>query len=58
MERKAYKCISTGVDVMNDKGSVTFDCPQCGKQKIIRSYNARQISAKYRCPECEFEGPN
>jgi len=58
MENKVYKCISTGVDVTNNNGSVIFNCPQCHKQKIIRSYNARQISSKYKCPECEFEGPN
>ena len=58
MERKTYKCISTGIEITNDRGSVIFDCPQCGKQKIARSFNARQISAKYKCPECGFTGPN
>lgn len=58
MEEKAYKCISTGKSVINDKGSVTFDCPGCGNQKITRSFKARQISAKYKCVDCSFEGPN
>ena len=47
-----------GTEITNDKGSVIFDCPGCGKQKIVRSYNARQISAQYVCPECDFVGPN
>ncbi len=58
MEKGSYKCTSTGVSVTNDKGSVVFDCPSCAKQKIVRSYNARQTSVKYTCPECGFVGPN
>ena len=58
MEKKSYKCISTGKSITNDRGSVIFDCPGCGKQKIIRSYGSRQISAQYTCPECGFVGPN
>ncbi len=58
MEKKIYKCISTGVEITNDRGSVIFDCPKCGEQKIIRSFKARQTSVKYKCPSCDFEGPN
>ena len=58
MDKKIYKCVSSGASVTNDKGSAIFDCPGCGKQKVVRSFNARQISAKYKCPECNFEGPN
>ena len=43
---------------MNDKGSVKFLCPKCGKQQIIRCSKCRRIVAKYICPECEFVGPN
>ena len=58
MDKKTNKCVSMGTEITNDKGSVIFDCPGCGKQKIVRSYDARQISAQYVCPECDFVGPN
>ena len=58
MDKKTNKCASTGVGITNDKGSVIFDCPGCKKQRIVRSYNARQTSAQYICAECGFVGPN
>jgi len=58
MEKKIVKCISTGTSVTNDKGSAIFNCPGCRKHKIVRSYNARQTSVKYKCPACGFIGPN
>ncbi len=39
-------------------GSVTFSCPQCGKQEITRSFHERQLATKYVCRSCGFEGPN
>jgi len=51
-------CSATKVRITNEGGSVRFLCPQCGKHEIIRSLKARQIAAKYICPECGFEGPN
>ncbi len=51
-------CISCKVDVANSKGGVLFDCPNCGKFKIIRCRHCREIAAKYKCPECGFVGPN
>ena len=51
-------CSSTGNKIVNDAGSVKFNCPKCGKSTIIRSGHARTIVAKYTCPECGFEGPN
>lgn len=39
------------------KGAVRFPCPGCG-QEIVRTPHERKIAAKYRCPKCEFEGPN
>ena len=50
-------CNSTNVSIANNKGSVSFPCPNCGKQTIVRSSNARKIAAKYTCPECGFIGP-
>ena len=58
MAEKRYMSNSSGTNITNDKGSVIFDCPKCGKQKIIRSFNDRQISSKYTCAECGFMGPN
>ncbi|MCL4388646.1 MAG: zinc finger domain-containing protein [Candidatus Marsarchaeota archaeon] len=34
-----------------------FKCPSCGKGNIIRCYHCREISNKYKCAECDFEGP-
>ncbi len=51
------KCASTGTEIVNDCGSVTFPCPSCGKEKIVRSRFARQIAAQYKCI-CGFTGPN
>ena len=56
MENK--KCSALNVRVANDKGSVTFNCPKCGKYEIVRSRHAREIVAKYTCPGCGFTGPN
>jgi predicted RNA-binding Zn-ribbon protein involved in translation (DUF1610 family) len=58
MEKKKYISLGSGTNITNDKGSTIFNCPKCSKQKIIRSYNDRQISVKYTCPECGFTGPN
>lgn len=44
--------------ITNDKGSVQFNCPSCGKTNIIRTKNERQNVAKYTCPSCGFVGPN
>ncbi len=57
MEAKK-KCISTNIRITNDQGSTTFLCPSCGKHEIVRSRHAREIVAKYTCPQCGFTGPN
>ncbi len=51
-------CISCEVKVTNMTGTAKFPCPDCGKYEIIRCSHCRKIVAKYKCPECEFEGPN
>ncbi|MEA3430668.1 MAG: zinc finger domain-containing protein [Nanoarchaeota archaeon] len=51
-------CSSCKKKIANLTGSVNFKCPKCGKTTIIRCKHCRQIVAKYRCPECGFEGPN
>ena len=40
------------------EGSVIFLCPQCGKEKIKRTFHERQLGTKYKCSSCKFEGPN
>jgi predicted RNA-binding Zn-ribbon protein involved in translation (DUF1610 family) len=57
MEEKKT-CLAMNTRVTNDKGSVSFLCPSCGKYEIVRSKHARQIVSKYTCPECGFVGPN
>ena len=52
------KCVSCKKKVENSKGSVSFDCPSCGQVKIIRCVNCRKKAVKYKCANCEFEGPN
>lgn len=51
------KSTATGSYVTNDKGAVTFPCPECGTT-IIRTRNERQNVVKYTCPQCGFTGPN
>lgn len=43
---------------MTNSEKVTFPCPNCGKANIVRTAHERSIAAKYKCPECGFEGPN
>ncbi len=58
MVNKEIKCISCKESITNKPGSVNFKCPKCGKAEIVRCKNCREIVAKYKCPECGFEGPN
>ena len=58
MKQDKDKCISCGVDITNDSGSVKFNCPKCGKEEIIRCYHCREIAARWTCSKCEFSGPN
>lgn len=52
------KCTSCKIRVASSEGAVTFTCPKCKKGKISRCKHCREIAAKYKCPECGFEGPN
>jgi predicted RNA-binding Zn-ribbon protein involved in translation (DUF1610 family) len=45
-------------NVANDNGSVSFLCPGCQKQLVVRSRHERSIVAPYTCSECGFVGPN
>lgn len=50
-------CITCGTHVVSKDNFVEFDCPSCGKSKIIRCNTCKESSKKYRCSECEFVGP-
>lgn len=59
MENKTEnKCLSCKRELTNNEGSVIFKCPKCGEGTIMRCKNCREIVAKYKCPQCGFEGPN
>jgi predicted RNA-binding Zn-ribbon protein involved in translation (DUF1610 family) len=49
---------ATGKLVTNDKGSVSFPCPNCGEAIIVRTRSERENVVKYTCPKCGFTGPN
>jgi Zn-ribbon RNA-binding protein len=55
---KGDKCTSCNTSVVNDQGSVKFNCPGCAKYMIVRCAKCRKIVTKYVCPGCGFEGPN
>jgi len=50
-------CSSCKKEIINEKGAVEFPCPNCGKTTIIRCEHCREVFAKYKCPNCGFEGP-
>lgn len=58
MAKQKSVCISCKSDIANQEGAARFNCPGCGKYEIVRCKHCREIVAKYKCPECEFEGPN
>ena len=58
MQRQKLVCSSCKKNVANSKGTAVFNCPSCGKEKVVRCMHCRKIAAKYTCPSCSFEGPN
>jgi len=55
---KIPRCSATNKELVNDKGSVIFKCPNCLDAEIVRSFQSRVLATKYVCPKCGFEGPN
>lgn len=51
-------CTSCKIRVTNLPGTVTFPCPKCAKEQILRCPHCRKTSVKYTCPKCGFIGPN
>ncbi|MDP3918726.1 MAG: zinc finger domain-containing protein [Nanoarchaeota archaeon] len=56
--KQVLKCSATNKELTNDVGSVIFKCPNCMDAEIIRSKNSRVLGTRYKCPKCDFEGPN
>lgn len=56
----AHRILSTTSkeNIANDVGAVTFACPQCGYDAIIRSSTERKNVTTFVCPQCGFTGPN
>jgi len=52
------KCTSCKIRITASEGAVKFPCPKCKKSEIVRCRKCREIAAKYKCPDCGFEGPN
>jgi len=47
-------CVSTGANVVNQNGTVSFPCAKCGTA-LTRSGFARTNSIKYEC-KCGYRG--
>ena len=57
-EPKDLICNSCKTKITNLVGSVSFSCPSCDEEEIIRCSHCRKIVAKYKCGACGFGGPN
>jgi len=53
---KAVSCSSCGVRLV-DRGSTTFNCPQCNETVIGRCRQCRDQSVAFNCTRCGFTGP-
>ncbi|MBI3033582.1 RNA-binding protein [Candidatus Woesearchaeota archaeon] len=51
-------CLSCKKRIANIRGSARFMCPSCSKYEIIRCTSCRAMATRYKCPECQFSGPN
>ena len=51
------KCITCGKTVESDRFCVEFNCPSCGKGRIIRCSQCKILQNPYKCISCDFEGP-
>jgi hypothetical protein len=49
------KCTSCNRELKKDY--TEFNCPSCGKAKIVRCNRCKATVKKYKCPECGFIGP-
>lgn len=51
------RCASCNLHISAVKNFVTFPCPSCSKELIIRCDVCKAGDVKYVCPQCNFEGP-
>ena len=58
MVKKDSVCTSCNCKLMSSQGSVSFQCPECTKEEIVRCSDCRKNSIRYMCSACKFEGPN
>jgi predicted RNA-binding Zn-ribbon protein involved in translation (DUF1610 family) len=56
MKEKEY-CSTCKADISVVENSTIFNCPNCGKTKIVRCGKCRILVVPYECPECHFIGP-
>ena len=57
IERKDLRCTSCNVNIGARANFVSFSCPSCGKELIVRCNNCKEASSRYICKSCGFEGP-
>lgn len=50
-------CSTCGTHVAAKGNFVEFDCPGCGNTRIVRCDTCKVRSNRYKCAECDFEGP-
>ena len=56
-KKEVMRCISCGRRIEAESFWVEFDCPKCGKAKIIRCEKCKRMINPYECPKCGFRGP-
>ncbi len=49
-------CTTCNVNVLAKNNFVQFDCPNCGKERIVRCKTCKNLSNKYVCKSCSFVG--
>ena len=55
--KEEMRCASCGKRIESERFWVEFDCPKCGKIKIIRCEKCKRMVNTYTCPKCGFVGP-
>jgi predicted RNA-binding Zn-ribbon protein involved in translation (DUF1610 family) len=51
------RCTTCNIEIASKENFVIFDCPKCGKIKIVRCNSCKSLGRKYSCSECGFVGP-
>ncbi len=56
-DSKGKFCSTCGANLVSEETFVEFSCPKCGNTTIGRCKKCKNLSNKYKCAECGFEGP-